>query len=223
MKIEFAIIDANTLSGMGLKQILAGLTPMVEISVFRSHEDFVMSNPERFVHCFVASGIFFEHAQYFINQPHKCIVMVQGNAYPHIAGLLTLNVCQEEKDMVKSLLQLRNRGMAKVQKMQEEMPLHGMPPHGMGQMPPHPMPAGHCPHSHPAPPQPKNILSSRETEVAVLLAKGLINKEVADKLNISLTTVISHRKNIMDKLNAKSLADIIIYVVMNGIVGVEEL
>ncbi|MCQ2251595.1 MAG: LuxR C-terminal-related transcriptional regulator [Bacteroidales bacterium] len=210
IKIEFAIVDANTLSGMGLKQILAGLIPMVEISVFRSHEDFVMSNPERFVHCFVASGIFFEHAQYFINQPHKYIVMVQGNAYPHIAGLLTLNICQEEKDMVKSLLQLRNRGMAKVQKMQEEMPPHGMP-------------AGHCPHSHPAPPQPKNILSNRETEVAVLLAKGLINKEIADKLNISLTTVISHRKNIMEKLNAKSLADIIIYVVMNGIVGVEEL
>lgn len=214
MKIEFAIVDANTLSGMGLKHILEGLIPMAEISVFHSQEELVMSQPERFVHYFVASGIFFEHAQYFINQPQRSIVLVQGNAYPHIAGLLTLNICQDEKDLVKSLLQLRDRGMAKVQQMKEGMPPHAMPPHGM--------PSG-CPHSHPAPAQTKNILSSRETEVAVLLAKGFINKEVADKLNISLTTVISHRKNIMDKLNAKSLADIIIYVVMNGIVGVEEL
>lgn len=62
-------------------------------------------------------------------------------------------------------------------------------------------------------------LSVRETEVAVLLAQGLINKEVADRLNISLTTVISHRKNIMEKLHGKSLADIIIYCLVNGLIS----
>ena len=40
-----------------------------------------------------------------------------------------------------------------------------------------------------------NILSSREIEVLSLIAKGLMNKEIADRLNIALTTVISHRKN----------------------------
>jgi DNA-binding NarL/FixJ family response regulator len=60
-------------------------------------------------------------------------------------------------------------------------------------------------------------LSQREAEVAILLCQGCINKEVADKLNISLTTVITHRKNIMDKLGARSLADVIIYCVMNGL------
>ena len=60
-------------------------------------------------------------------------------------------------------------------------------------------------------------------EVAILLAKGYINKEIADQLHISLTTVITHRKNIMDKLRARSLADIILYVVMNGLVDVGEL
>ena len=43
-------------------------------------------------------------------------------------------------------------------------------------------------------------LSIREIEVLILITKGLINKEIADKLHISLTTVISHRKNITEKL-----------------------
>lgn len=41
-------------------------------------------------------------------------------------------------------------------------------------------------------------LSAREIEVLRLVTKGLINKEIADKLHISLTTVISHRKNITE-------------------------
>ena len=45
----------------------------------------------------------------------------------------------------------------------------------------------------------QEILSAREIEVLVLITKGLINKEIADKLNISLTTVITHRKNITEK------------------------
>ena len=66
-------------------------------------------------------------------------------------------------------------------------------------------------------------MSPRETEVTILLAKGCINKEIADNLNIGLTTVITHRKNIMEKLHARSLADIIIYAVVNGLVDVGEL
>lgn len=69
----------------------------------------------------------------------------------------------------------------------------------------------------------KEVLSSREVEVAILLCKGYINKEIADKLNLATTTVISHRKNIMEKLHARSLADIIIYCVVKGIVSIEEL
>ena len=69
----------------------------------------------------------------------------------------------------------------------------------------------------------ESLLSPRETEVTVLLAKGRINKEIADQLNISLTTVITHRKNIMEKLGARSLVDIIIYAVVNGLVDVGEL
>ncbi len=69
----------------------------------------------------------------------------------------------------------------------------------------------------------EQLLSSREIEVAVLLSKGFINKEIADKLNISITTVITHRTHIMEKLKARSLADVIVYSVMNGFVEVDDL
>lgn len=69
----------------------------------------------------------------------------------------------------------------------------------------------------------KQVLSSREVEVAILLCKGFINKEIAEKLSLATTTVISHRKNIMEKIHARSLADIIIYCVVKGIVSIEEL
>lgn len=175
---------------MGLQRLLEDILPFADIVCFRSFEELVVSNPERFVHYFVASGIYFEHAQYFIDKPQRSIVLVHGSSYPRLANLLTLNVCQDEKSLVKSLLQLQQRG-----------------------------------HSHDKPytSHAETVLSPREVEVAILLAKGFINKEVADKLNISITTAISHRKSIMEKLHARSLADIIIHVVMNGLIGLDEL
>ena len=56
-----------------------------------------------------------------------------------------------------------------------------------------------------------------------LVAKGYINKEIADKLCISLPTVISHRKNICDKLHIRSVSALTIYAVTHGIVSVDEI
>ena len=69
----------------------------------------------------------------------------------------------------------------------------------------------------------QELLSAREIEVLVLLSKGLINKEIADKLNISLTTVITHRKNITEKLGIKSVSGLTIYAVMNGYIEVDRI
>lgn len=60
-------------------------------------------------------------------------------------------------------------------------------------------------------------LSKRETEVLRLVTNGLINKEVAEQLNISLQTVLSHRKNISAKLGIKTLSGLTVYAMMNGI------
>jgi len=64
-------------------------------------------------------------------------------------------------------------------------------------------------------------LSERETDVLRLLAKGLSNKEIADKLNISVHTVNTHRKNIMDKTDIRSLAGLTVYAVTKDIISLD--
>ncbi len=66
-------------------------------------------------------------------------------------------------------------------------------------------------------------LSPREIEVLVLVTKGYINKEIAERLGISLTTVISHRKNITEKLGIKSVSALAVYAVMHGYVEVDSI
>ena len=78
---------------------------------------------------------------------------------------------------------------------------------------------GHKPNAHPAVSNTEHDLSPREIEVLVLVTKGYINKEIAERLNISLTTVISHRKNITEKLGIKSVSALAIYAVMHGYVN----
>lgn len=61
-------------------------------------------------------------------------------------------------------------------------------------------------------------LTKRETDVLVLIAKGFMNKEIAEKLTISIHTVISHRKNIIRKTNIKSVAGLAMYALMNNLI-----
>lgn len=72
-------------------------------------------------------------------------------------------------------------------------------------------------------PEAADELTPREIEVLVLLTKGLINKEIAEKLHISLTTVISHRKNITEKLGIKSASGLAIYAVMHGYIDADSI
>lgn len=55
-----------------------------------------------------------------------------------------------------------------------------------------------------------------------LIVKGYINKEIANMLNISLATVVTHRRNIMDKLGFKSVSALTIYAVTRGYVDIGE-
>ena len=66
----------------------------------------------------------------------------------------------------------------------------------------------------------ESTLSPREREVVSCLAMGLSNKEIASKLNISINTVITHRKNIAAKLSIHSVAGITIYAIVNNLVDI---
>jgi DNA-binding NarL/FixJ family response regulator len=62
-------------------------------------------------------------------------------------------------------------------------------------------------------------LTAREQEVLAALARGLSNKEVADRLHISTHTVISHRKNIMRKTGFKTVQGLTFYALHNGLIS----
>ena len=108
-----------------------------------------------------------------------------------IADVRTINVSQKETDIIKTVLQLMDNG----HKENTKAPKDVIPPK-------------------------RKILSPREVEVAVLLSKGLINKEIADHLCISINTVITHRRNIARKLQIHSAAGLTIYAIVNNLVDI---
>ncbi|MBO4817958.1 MAG: response regulator transcription factor [Bacteroidales bacterium] len=63
-------------------------------------------------------------------------------------------------------------------------------------------------------------LSSREKEILVCVAKGMLNKEIADLYSISIYTVITHRKNITRKTGIKTVAGLTVYALLNNLIDV---
>ena len=65
-------------------------------------------------------------------------------------------------------------------------------------------------------------LSKREIDVLIAVAKGMMNKEIADQMNISIHTVISHRKNITRKTGIKSVSGLTVYALLNNLIDENE-
>lgn len=66
-------------------------------------------------------------------------------------------------------------------------------------------------------------LSDREKDVLIALAKGMSNKEIAEKLFISAHTVMSHRKNIVRKTGIKAVSGLTLYAIFNNLVSQDDL
>jgi len=66
--------------------------------------------------------------------------------------------------------------------------------------------------------QKKTGLTERERDVIKLVALGKTNKEIADELFISIHTVISHRKNITEKLGIKSISGLTVFAILNNLI-----
>lgn len=62
-----------------------------------------------------------------------------------------------------------------------------------------------------------SVLTDREREVLQLLSEGYATKEVADKLGLSVPTVHTHRQHLMQKLDARGVADLVRYAIREGI------
>lgn len=68
-----------------------------------------------------------------------------------------------------------------------------------------------------------NELSGREIDVLKLVAFGKTNKEIAFELCISIHTVISHRKNITEKLGIKSISGLTVYAILNNYIDANKI
>ena len=64
-----------------------------------------------------------------------------------------------------------------------------------------------------------DLLTDRERQVLQLIAEGRVNKEIATLLNLSVTTVETHRTNMMQKLNLHSTAEIVLYAVRKKVIS----
>ena len=192
---KIAIIDANTLAVLGLKQMLQTVMPIMTVDTFGSFAELEANHPEQYFHYFVAMNVVLEHKAFFLDQRKKTIVLtLSRETTSQLSEFHSLCINVPEEELVRSLLMLEQHA------------------HGHGQNLPQ-MPKA----------LQRKILSDREIEVMSLIVQGYINKEIADKLNISLSTVITHRKNIMDKLGLRSVSALTIYAVTHNYVDINSL
>lgn len=68
----------------------------------------------------------------------------------------------------------------------------------------------------------QETLSQREKEIVICVVKGMTNKEIAEKLFLSIHTVITHRRNISKKLQIHSAAGLTIYAIVNKLVTLND-
>ena len=195
MRPKIAIIDPNTLSALGLKAILQNVMPIMTVDTYGSLSELQANDPESYFHYFTAMSVVLEDMQFFSEHKRKTIVLTLSlDTMSQLSDYKCLCVNVPEPELVRSLLMLEQHA------------------HGKGEnLPPMPEILN------------RKILSDREIEVMSLIVQGYINKEIADKLNIGLATVITHRKNIMDKLGMKSVSALTIYAVMHGYVDINKI
>lgn len=192
---KIAIVDSNTLASLGLKQLLLNVMPIMTVDTFGSFSELESSNPDTYFHYFVAMDIVLRNRTFFTTRKRKTIVLTLSlNDSAQLTEFHSLFINQPEHALVRALLTLQQHA------------------HGDGRnMPPMPQILQ------------QKILSDREIEVMSLIVQGYINKEIADRLNIGLSTVITHRKNIMEKLGMKSVSALTIYAVMHGYVDINNI
>ena len=197
MNYRIAILDSNTLAAIGLKSLMQQAMPFVAIDTFGDFSELEANHPDDYVHYFVAMNIVVAHREFFLERRRKTIVLsLSANVQTNDFRCLCINV--PEKMLVRSLMTIHQGGHAGGRNLPSKP--FSTPSEGGG-----------------------GTLTPREVEVLALIVQGYINKEIAKRLNISPTTVITHRKNISEKLCTKSVSALTIYAVMHGYVDINKI
>lgn len=199
---QIAIVIPNTLAALGLADLIRRMMPGAEARLFGCFEDLETADGGQFFHYFVSARVLLPHAAYFLPRRHRTIVLVHGDDAGRLPqGMHTLNVYQDERQLAGALLRLSRAA-------------HGAPGH-------EPEPVREA--QRPGMAAEEAVLTQREKEVLRLIVSGLINKEIAARLHVELTTVISHRKNLTEKLKTKNVAALTIYAVTHGLINAEDI
>lgn len=204
-KPAIAIIVPNTLAGIGLADIVHKMMPGAETCLFNHFAELAACpDADAFFHYFVSSQELLAGASYFLQRQHKTIVLTHGDESGHLPqGFHTLNVFQSESELVCSILSLANRSHKG----------RGAEPEVVKQA------RGHSDTDGKSMPR----LTPREREVLCGVVEGLINKEIAARMGVSVATVITHRKNLTEKLGTRSVSALTIFAVTHGLVRSEEI
>ena len=188
-----AIIDCDVLAATGLRIILDDMFVGVELLTYPSVEAFVADSNRYFVHFFVRDTLLFSHIDEFDMLKDRTFVLCSGPGRPFADTGFRVLDCTVGEPSLIRTL------------LQFHREGHRDGHAGRVRLPE------------------KEPLSEREKEILVLMVRGLINKEIADRLDISVTTVIFHRNNICAKLGTRSLGRLTIYAVLAGWVDLRAL
>lgn len=192
---KVAVIGSNTLALIGLRQLLLSVMPMIEVDTLGSFAELTANNPDHYFHYFVSMEIVLSERAFFMERRRKTIVLTTAQTETvQLSDFHSLYINLPEQQLVHALLQLEQHAHQ-----------------GGRNLPPTVIES-----------QTQQVLTRREVEVMSLIVQGYINKEIADKLHIGLSTVITHRKNIMEKLGIKSVSALTIYAVTHGYVDVNK-
>ena len=200
-KPVLAVIARNTLAAMGLAALIEEVMPIAETRIYSSLSEVSAEMRHRCFHFFISMGTLMEAPEFFRRNMAKTIVITEGCGHGVTPqGFRTLDATLPRGALLKSFLMMEQAAHGGGRRLPEEVRRHALPDAGGG-----------------------TPLTRRETQVLGEIVRGYINKEIAAHLGISLTTVITHRKNIVAKLKAHSGAQLTIYAVTNGIVRPEEI
>lgn len=184
---EIAIVCPTALTALGLQSLLARIIPQATVTLFERVEELQETSMDRFFHFFVAEELVASCRPLLDGCRHRVILLVDGGRRPQ--GFHAVNIRCGEAELVGELMRLHHTA---------HHPIHPDHPGGMPRA---------------AEPDP---LTPREREVLTLVARGLQNKEIAERLGVGLTTVISHRRNIVEKLGIRTVAALAVYAFRYG-------
>ncbi len=199
-KPKIAIVGSNILSNIGLKGLLEKIIPFADICMFPCMEAMEESGGGYF-HYFVTLEVLEAHLGFFTGHCRKTIVLVDGPRPAVCSSFHCIDTNVSLPNLLKQFLTMEQmvhgnyaRFPAKMAQALKDDAAQNMP-----------------------------VLTKREVQILQDIARGKSSKEIAEERHISLSTVLTHRKNLMAKTEAHSATRLVVYAVHHNYIRPDEI